>query len=359
MDLNADFNTDFSPSSRFAASGFSTLSGLGYDAFFSSSLEEGLTPGRVVRADRGGCTVLSLEGSRQEAYRLPRGQRPCVGDWVGVGSDGVRQVLPRRTAIVRGAAAPGVSSGQVLAANVDIVYIAEPAVPEIDLGRIERLLALAWESGARPVVLITKADLAGTVLAESELDLVARAAPGADVVAVSTVAGTGLDGLRPGPGETAVVLGRSGAGKSTLVNALAGREAMATGEVRAADGRGRHTTVHRELLLLPGGGLVIDTPGLRSIALHADGAGVARTFADVADLADACRFTDCAHESEPGCAVLAAVADGALPERRLASWRKLQREAEWAASRTDARLRAERERQWKIIQRSVRGHSRP
>ncbi|ROO89038.1 ribosome biogenesis GTPase [Actinocorallia herbida] len=339
-----------------------SLEAFGYDASLAAHLESGLEPGRVVRVDRGACVVVTAGGTRQAVNRLAEPVRPCVGDWAGVTSGReavVRQILPRRTAIVRAAAAPGVSAGQVLAANVDIVYIAEPAVPEIDLGRIERLLALVWESGARPVVLITKADLAGTVLPESELDKVVRAAPGAEVVAVSSVARTGLEGLAPLPGETAVVLGRSGAGKSTLVNALAGREAMATGEIREADGRGRHTTVHRELLLLPGGGMVIDTPGLRSIGLQADGEGVSRTFADLAELAEECRFTDCAHTTEPGCAVTRAVADGTLPERRLASWRKLQREAEWAASRTDARLRAERENRWKSIHKEMRGRNRP
>ncbi|MDX6739499.1 ribosome small subunit-dependent GTPase A [Actinocorallia sp. A-T 12471] len=348
--------------SAFPSAFLPSLEALGYDESFAAHLEPGLVPGRVVRVDRGACLVLTGEGPRQAGNRLPEGERPCVGDWAGLTSGRdpvVRQILPRRTAIVRASASPGVSAGQVLAANVDVVYIAEPAVPEIDLGRIERLLALAWESGARPVVVITKADLAGTVLPESVMDEVVRAAPGAEVVAISAVARTGLDGLSPAAGETAVVLGRSGAGKSTLVNALARREAMETGEVRASDGRGRHTTVHRELLLLPGGGMIIDTPGLRSIGLQADGEGVSRTFADVADLAEACRSTDCAHDGEPGCAVAEAVADGTLPERRLASWRKLQREAEWAASRTDARLRAERENRWKAIHKQMRGHSRP
>ncbi|GAB2866172.1 ribosome small subunit-dependent GTPase A [Actinocorallia aurea] len=339
-----------------------SLEALGYDASYAAHLEFGLVPGRVVRVDRGACVVATAEGVRQAVTRLAEGARPCVGDWAGVTSGrerAVRQLLPRRTAIVRAAAAPGVSAGQVLAANVDVVFIAEPAVPEIDLGRIERLLALVWESGARPVVLITKADLAGTVLPEDEFAKVVRAAPGAEVVAVSSVARTGLEGLALSPGETAVVLGRSGAGKSTLVNALAGREAMATGEVREADGRGRHTTVHRELLALPGGGMIIDTPGLRSIGLQSDGEGVSRTFSDLEDLAAECRFTDCAHAGEPGCAVARAVADGILPERRLASWRKLQREAEWAASRTDARLRAERENRWKAVHKEMRGHNRP
>lgn len=344
-----------------------SLSSLGFDAFFSASLEPGHAAGRVSRVDRGACDVLTGDGE----LRLPWNSRlaraasqdpvamPCTGDWVMFDTSVravplIRGVLPRRTSIVRAGVRPGDSRGQVLAANVDVVHIVEPAVPEPDPGRIERLLALAWESGARPVVVVTKADLA-----EVDLDRIASAAPGAEVRAVSSSTGEGLDALRPGPGETAVLLGRSGAGKSTLVNALAGGELMVTGEVREADGRGRHTTVHRELLLLPGGGMLIDTPGLRGIGLHDADEGLSLAFSDVEELAEGCRFSDCVHQDEPGCAVLAAVAAGELPERRLASWRKLRREAAWAASRTDARLRAERNRQWKIIHRSMRGRNRP
>jgi len=282
---------------------------------------------------------------------------PCVGDWVALDSGPqpeVRTVLPRRTSIVRAGVTPGVSHGQVLAANVDLVYIAEPAVPSVDLGRIERLLALAWESGAVPVVVITKADLA-----EVDLAAIAAAAPGADVLLVSSVTGAGLDAVRMAPGQTAVVLGRSGAGKSTLVNALAGNEVMATQDIRAADGRGRHTTVHRELLLLPDGGMIIDTPGLRSVGLYDAAQGLAQVFTDIEELAGHCRFVDCAHDTEPGCAVSEAVASGELPERRLASWRKLQREAAWMASRTDARLRAEQTRHWKVMNKAMRNVNRP
>jgi len=155
------------------------------------------------------------------------------------------------------------------------------------------------------------------------------------------------------------VLGRSGAGKSTLVNALAGNEVMATQAIRSADGRGRHTTVHRELLALPGGGLIIDTPGLRRVGLYDAAEGLAQVFSDVEELAAQCRFVDCAHDTEPGCAVTEAVASGELPERRLASWRKLQREAAWMASRTDARLRAEQTRHWKTLSKAMRGQNRP
>ncbi|GAA0942015.1 ribosome small subunit-dependent GTPase A [Actinocorallia libanotica] len=342
---------------------FSLIS-LGFDAFFSAALEPGYTAGRVSRVDRGSCDVLCEHGERRLPWSgtLTRAAAqdpvalPCVGDWVAFDT-AVRGVLPRRTSIVRAGVRPGDSHGQVLAANVDVVCVVEPALPEPDLGRIERLLALAWESGARPAVVVTKADLADPDGGRAEEGV--AAAPGAEVRLVSARTGAGLDALRPAAGETAVLLGRSGAGKSTLVNALAGTELMATGAIREADGRGRHTTVHRELLLLPGGGMIIDTPGLRGIGLHEAREGLSLAFSDVEELAEECRFTDCAHDGEPGCAVLAAVATGELPERRLASWRKLRREAAWSASRTDARLRAERTREWKIIQKSMRGRNRP
>ena len=299
----------------------------------------------------------SYSGALKRAAALDPVALPCVGDWVAIDTGPqpeVRAVLPRRTSIVRAGVSPGISHGQVLAANVDLVYLAEPAVPSIDLGRIERLLALAWESGAVPVIVITKADLA-----EVDLAAVAAAAPGAEVVLVSSVTGAGLDDVRLPPGRTAVVLGRSGAGKSTLVNALAGVDVMATQDIREADGRGRHTTVHRELLLLPDGGLIIDTPGLRSVGLYDAAEGLAQVFSDIEELATQCRFVDCAHDTEPGCAVTAAVASGEVPERRLASWRKLQREATWMASRTDARMRAEQTRQWKVMSKAMRNTNRP
>jgi ribosome biogenesis GTPase len=337
------------------------LETLGWDAGFAADLPPHHVAARVVRVDRGVCDVVGVGGDQRVAYSgaVKRAaaedpvKLPCVGDWVAIDGE-VRAILPRRTAIVRTGASPGVSRGQVLAANVDIVYIAEPAVPDVDLGRVERLLALAWTSGAQPVVLITKADLTPVDIASVE-----AAAPGAIVSAISSVTGQGLTAVALDAGQTAVVLGRSGAGKSTLVNALAGANVMDTQDIRATDGRGRHTTVHRELLVLPGGGMIIDTPGLRSIGVYDADEGLAQVFADIEDLADRCRFTDCVHESEPGCAVLAAVDDGELTARRLASWRKLQREARWMASRTDARIRAEETRKWKAITKSVRGTIRP
>jgi ribosome biogenesis GTPase len=239
----------------------------------------------------------------------------------------------------------------VLAANIDTALITEPASPDTNVGRIERLLALAWQSGAVPQVVITKADLTPDL--PWLVETVTAAAPGAGVFAVSAVTGAGLDEVRAVATGTSVLLGPSGAGKSTLVNALAGDDVMRTQAIRAADGRGRHTTTHRELVPVPGG-LVIDTPGIRRVGLYEVGEGLSLAFADVEELAAECRFTDCAHDTEPGCAVLAAIEVGDLPGHRLTDWRKLRREAAWMASRTDARLRAERLREWKITHRQAR-----
>ncbi|MFC6086244.1 ribosome small subunit-dependent GTPase A [Sphaerisporangium aureirubrum] len=359
------------------------LSSLGWRDSLAADLPGGAVPARVARVDRGAADVITTDGHQpaQYAARLRRAAAedpvalPCVGDWAALtwlpeGRYELETILPRRTALVRGGVSRGSrgglsgdSQGQVLAANIDVVFVAEPAMHGddfADLGRVERLLALAWESGARPVVVITKADLMGEHL-PSLLDDVAAAAPGVDLHAVSAVTGEGVAEVREhlGGSGTAVVLGPSGAGKSTMVNALAGAEVMETQQVRAGDGRGRHTTVHRELVTLPGGGLIIDTPGIRRVGMYEMTQGVDMVFSDIEDLSEHCRFADCAHETEPGCAVLAAVEDGELPERRLASWRKLQREAAWMARRGDARLRAEETRKWKIIHKSVRGRSRP
>ncbi|MBB2911758.1 ribosome biogenesis GTPase [Streptosporangium becharense] len=372
-------------SSSIVPSSSSSLAALGWDDHFAAELPGDLLPARVSRVDRGAAEVLTATGPvrahygarvRREAAADPVAL-PCVGDWVGLrrlaeGRYELEALAPRRTAFVRGGVArvsrgglSGDSQGQVLAANVDVVFVAEPALhatDTADLGRIERLLALAWESGAQPVVLVTKADLVKESL-EFLMGEVAAVAPGVDAHAISSLRGEGVDvvqGYLRGA-RTAVVLGASGAGKSTLVNALAGVEVMETQQVRAGDGRGRHTTVHRELIVLAGGGLVIDTPGIRRIGLYDMNDGVDMVFADLEELAERCRFADCRHDGEPGCAVLAAIEDGTLPERRLESWRKLQREAAWIASRSDARLRKEMQNKWKIIHKEMRkaGRNRP
>ena len=268
-------------------------------------------------------------------------------------------MLPRRTAIER-AAASGRAVAQVLAANIDVVFVAMPVTPEPKLALVERMVALAWDSGAIPVIVVTKSDLSAEI--DAITADIAEAAPGVDVVAASALAPEGLDALAPYllPGQTVCVLGRSGAGKSSLVNALLGVDVLDTAEVRR-DGKGRHTTTHRELHVLSNGAVVIDTPGLRGAGLWVSDEGLDRAFADVEELVELCRFNDCSHTQEPGCAVLDAVAEGRLPQRRLDSWHKLQREARWMAVRSDARLRAEVRRSWVIMHKEVRrsGRIRP
>lgn len=335
-------------------------------------------PVRVVRAERGAVLVQPVDEPDAVPVRValdpdglvaePDGVRlpPTVGDLLVLQEpvpgeqQAVRHLVPRRTALVRDTAG-ATSREQALAANVDVVLVVEHLDPDPSLGRIERLLTLAWRSGAQPVVVLTKSDLVPDP--QSMAAEVSAVAPGAAVHAISVVDGSGLDAVRALllPGTTLVMVGPSGAGKSSLVNALAGHRVMEVGE-RRADGRGRHTTTHRELVPLGGDVMLIDTPGVRGVGLVADAGALDETFADVAELALRCRFTDCAHVSEPCCAVLAAVEDGELPERRLESWRRLAREAAHQARRADARLAAQertRVRQWsRDVHRSIRERDR-
>nr|WP_037604678.1 ribosome small subunit-dependent GTPase A [Streptacidiphilus rugosus] len=321
---------------------------------FASYAEEGLVPGRVARVDRGLCDVVTADGVVRADTALVTPRDPvriiCTGDWAvvahGAGATGahVRALLPRRTAVVRSGASRR-SEGQVLAANVDTVLIAASLAVEPDLGRIERFLALAWESGAAPLVVLTKADLAPD--AEQIREDVEAVAPGVPVHAVSAATGRGVDALAAALGGSTVLLGQSGVGKSTLFNALVGEEAMSVRSI-GVDGKGRHTTTTRELLPLPGGrGVLIDTPGLRGVGVMAADDGLEEVFAEIEELAGECRFADCSHESEPGCAVRQALDEGTLTFRRLDSYRKLQRENQRMAARADARVRAELRRVWK------------
>jgi ribosome biogenesis GTPase len=308
-------------------------------------------PGRVLRADRGICTVFTPSGVERAglggrvlnaAVADPAGL-PCAGDWVAVRRWPDRRltveaVLPRRTALIRGTAGKD-AGGQVLAANMDVAAVVEPVHPEPDAARIERLLALAWDSGARPMLILTKCDTAADPPAVARQ--LARLAPGTPVVPVSAQLGTGLDEIREtvSAGRTLALFGRSGAGKSTLVNALAGAAVMGTQEIRRADGKGRHTTTYRALVPVPGGGAVIDTPGLRGVGLLDGATGVDRAFAEITALAEGCRFADCGHRAEPGCAVAAAVAGGDLTARRLAGWHALHAEVSAESTRLARRRR--------------------
>jgi ribosome biogenesis GTPase len=318
------------------------LTSLGWDERFAAEFAPYVATNiaaRVTRVDRGAADLIAETGP----LRVELGREHAdltVGDWVAVAEEIVVAVLPRRTAIVR-ASPTGESVGQALVANIDVVLVVVPAIPRPRLGMVERLVALAWDSGASPVVVVTKIDVSPDPAGVSAE--IAEAAPGCEFVMVSAVTGEGLADVAgyDRPGQSLCLVGRSGAGKSTLANALLGAEQMAVNDVRQ-DGKGRHTTTHRELMLLPGGGVLIDTPGLRGVGMWIADDGVAQTFPDIESLVQSCRFTDCGHVSEPGCAVLAAISDGSLPQRRLDSWRKLGREAKWMAARNDARLRKQR-----------------
>jgi ribosome biogenesis GTPase len=319
------------------------------------ALPDGTVLARLARVDRSAYDVLTDLGHRRLPALPPPADpldAPTVGDWLAVDDDEVRAVLPRRTLLARGASS-GTSTAQPLAANVDVVLICAALTGAPPVRRIERLLTLSWESGATPVVVLTKSDLCADP--QAAIEAVLPHAPGADVVAVS--AGTGdLAGVLPYAvdGATLALLGTSGAGKSTLVNALAGTDVMATGDIRDVDGKGRHTTSHRELIVLPNRAVVVDTPGLRGVALYAAGDGLSRAFSEVEELASACRFTDCRHGDEPGCAITASVEAGDLTQARVDSWHKLQRELAFQARRGDARLRAEERAKWKTISKAQR-----
>jgi ribosome biogenesis GTPase len=368
------------------------LAGLGWDdgraAEMAAHAAAGRSPARVIAVHRETAIVRNAAGADHPAtvsgrFRhdaLGTADFPAVGEWValepadaGAGSprDGgagdpppamVAAGLPRRGVIVRrtgdesrgGGALDG--DGQVLAANVDVGLLVAGLDGDLNVRRIERYLAVVRSGGVAPVVVLNKADLLADPLERAHE--VWAVAPGVPVVAISATTGAGLDevGAHLLPGRTAVLLGSSGVGKSTLLNALLGEARQAIGDVRAGDSRGRHTTTHRELFRLPGGGLLIDTPGVRAIDVSGAGEGVATTFEDIEALAGDCRFGDCRHASEPGCAVLAAVDDGRLEAGRLEAHRQLERESAHVARASDPNARAAERRRHRVIHTSVRRH---
>jgi ribosome biogenesis GTPase len=350
------------------------LARLGWDercqALFEPYASRGLTAARVIRGDRGSALVATPAGIARATpsarlLKLARGtvDLPAVGDWVAVMDAEaidiplIEAVLPRTSAITRGD--PGKDSDvQVLAANVDTVFVVHPIALPPNLRRLERELSLAWDSGAVPVIVLTKADLSADP--DAARAAVESIALGVDVLAMNALAGETVAPLHDymAGHRTAILLGPSGAGKSTIVNALLGRQRQETRTVRVSDQRGRHTTVARELIALPDGGVLIDTPGLRALGLTGSEEGISLTFADIELLADACRFRNCTHQDEPGCAVRAAVHSGTLPPARLTNYQKLMREAEVAAARTDTRLRAEEDRKAKTISKAAKDYFR-
>jgi ribosome biogenesis GTPase / thiamine phosphate phosphatase len=352
-----------------------TLADLGWDPGWAAAFlpfdTAGRRAARVVVAHRDAWIVATADGDRDAVISgrlrhqaLGPVDMPAVGDWVvaGAGSSGdgpavIRGILPRRTVFRRGAEEGHAIDEQVLAANVDVAFVVAGLDGDFNLRRIERYLAVAWSGGTTPVVVLNKADVA------ADLDALRAAAgsvaPGTAVHVISARTGDGVADLalrHLRPGMTAVVLGSSGAGKSTLVNALLGREHLRTQAVREDDSRGRHTTTHRELVRLPGGALLIDTPGIRSLGVAGAAEGLDPAFSDVRDIAADCRFTDCRHEREPGCAVAAALADGRLTHDRLMSHRKLEKEAAHVARSGDRLLREAERKRWKAISQASSRH---
>ena len=336
------------------------LQRLGWDDGWEAAFAEraaGLVPARVAIQHRGAYDLIHGDGEQRAsaANRLVREEGlPAVGDWVGLdlSTNLIEALLPRRTSISRKEVWHATRE-QILAANIDIAFLVQALPLDFNLRRLERYLAMAWESGAQPVVVLTKIDLVDDE--QPYLDQVESVTLGScPVIAESAKTGEGLEALRAWfePNKTAVLLGSSGVGKSTIVNSLVGEELIATQEVRADDQMGRHTTTRRELILLPTGGVVLDTPGIRELQLW--DADLEQTFGDVEEIARRCRFNDCNHDREPGCAIREALLDGSLSRERWDSYVKLQRELEAIEARRNHLLRQERVREYKIRARANR-----
>jgi ribosome biogenesis GTPase len=339
---------------------------LGWDEFFEAQLDAELAlmhVGRLVEEQRGRFRVAGgFQGWAELSGRLRHdaisaSDLPAVGDWVGVkaeaGADvGVIQRRLDRRGVVSRKAVGRASEEQVIAANVDTVFLVTALTPDLSARRLERYLMLVREAGATPVVVMNKADLSADPIAETE-SLRARL-PLVDVISVSALRSEGLDQLLAylHPGRTIALLGSSGVGKSTLVNRLLGRDAFKVAAVRESDEKGRHTTTSRHLVELPGGALLIDTPGMRELQPWVDETVVSETFTDIAELATGCRFTDCGHVSEPGCAVLHAAETGALDAERLESYRQLLREVAFEERKRDMSAAAAEKERWKKAQRA-------
>ncbi len=328
----------------------------GWNEFFENEWNKrnavGMQPGRIIADFGQQLRVVTKEGEFLVNRPVQKGTnnlQMAVGDWIGLealsGSDTIiRFVLPRKTKFSRAAAGIEVKE-QVVAANADTVFLIQSLNKDFNMKRLERYMIAAWDSGAVPVVVLTKADCCDDVA--EKLSMVYGTAPGVEVYAISSVTGQGIEEIRKylQPGRTVALLGSSGVGKSTLVNTLAGEELLKTQSIREDDSRGRHTTTHRELVLLPGGGMILDTPGMRTLSIWEAEAGMDIMFGDVEELVNQCRFHDCKHRNEPDCAVRDALASGKLEQKRWDSWLKLQKEIAHLEAKKDGKLR-QQEKQW-------------
>lgn len=331
---------------------------------FAPYAARGLTPARIIAQHRGAYVVATAAGERTAhlAGRLlhdaPQGAHPVAGDWAAIAARNgentatIHAVLPRRTAISRRMA--GGHAAQILAANIDIVLVATSLNAELNPRRLERYFSTAWASGARPIAVLTKADLCADL--HAAIARIETIAIGIPVIPVSAATGAGMAALAAHlkPGETAILLGASGVGKSTLVNALAGATLMATAAIREQDAKGRHTTTHRQLARLPAGALILDTPGMRELGLIDADAGLAQTFEDIETLIAACRFRNCGHTSEPGCAIRAALETGDLAAPRWKNFTKLQRELSRETRREDPLACAQAHKKWAALTKAQR-----
>ncbi|PKK82433.1 MAG: ribosome small subunit-dependent GTPase A [candidate division Zixibacteria bacterium HGW-Zixibacteria-1] len=339
-----------------------------FNEHFDTHRKSGLVPARVALEQKERYSLFSELGElaaqvsgRMRHISLSRAEFPAVGDWVAVDvrpeekTATIHAVLPRRSVFSRTAVLGGAKTDeQVLAANIDTVFLVSGLDSDFNLRRIERYVSIAWNSGASPVIILNKADLCDDV--DGHKESVESVALGVPLYAVSAVNHTDLDFLREHvqSGRTSIFLGSSGVGKSTLINRLLGMEQLKVGAVRDYDGKGRHTTTSRQMILLPCGGIVIDTPGLREIQAWSDDSGIDRTFGDIEELAAQCRFADCTHNNEPGCAVREAIKNGSLDAGRLRSYIKLQKEVKYMSIRKDQRARIEETRKWKRIEMNMR-----